>query len=110
MKDVPAKNPKEYAAKHYVDNKARYLEYTRRSRQTRKDRYASFMSDKHCIKCGESEKACLDWHHVDPKQKDMNVARLLVNKGWALIMAEIAKCVCLCANCHRKLHAGIIEL
>jgi predicted HNH restriction endonuclease len=25
-------------------------------------------------------------------------------------MKEIEKCVCVCANCHRKIHAGIINL
>ena len=26
------------------------------------------------------------------------------------LLKEIKKCVCLCANCHRKVHAGIIDL
>ena len=30
------------------------------------------------------------------------------NREW--LSQEIAKCVCLCANCHRKVHAGLIDL
>ena len=26
------------------------------------------------------------------------------------LLEEIKKCVCLCSNCHRKIHAGIINL
>lgn len=33
------------------------------------------------------------------------------NKGSLLkVEEEINKCIILCANCHRKLHAGIIKL
>jgi predicted HNH restriction endonuclease len=36
----------------------------------------------------------------------------LANRGLSIerIDEEIAKCVILCANCHRKLHAGRFEL
>tara|TARA_B100000941_G_C28197970_1_gene395363 strand:+ start:171 stop:593 length:423 start_codon:yes stop_codon:yes gene_type:complete len=65
-----------------------------------------------CCICGEKEKICLDWHHLDPSKKDFNVSsainRYSVNRE--AIFAEIAKCICVCSNCHRKIHAGIIVL
>ena len=68
----------------------------------------SFKS-KGCIICGEKETACLDFHHLNPSEKDFQVSALN-NKGLKTILAEIEKCVILCANCHRKLHANLIEL
>ena len=26
------------------------------------------------------------------------------------VLAELAKCICVCENCHRKIHAGLISI
>jgi len=59
-----------------------------------------------CVRCGESHPACIQFHHSDPKQKDISLSDA-VRKGWGRerILAEAAKCEVLCANCHRKHHA-----
>ena len=59
-----------------------------------------------CAKCGYNEyPTALDFHHIDPSQKDTTVARMLSN-NYTLdkTLKEIEKCVCLCANCHRVFH------
>ena len=56
-----------------------------------------------CVRCGESDLACLDFHHRDPSEKEGHIGhirRFSVER----INAEIAKCDVLCANCHRKHH------
>ena len=60
-----------------------------------------------CVLCGEKEPVSLDFHHLDPKAKDGAVAR---QPSIARVLAEIAKCVVLCANCHRKVHAGLLTV
>ena len=60
-----------------------------------------------CIYCGETELVCLDFHHHDPKQKEFRLAEYH-RKGIKRILNEIAKCDVVCANCHRKLHAGLL--
>ncbi len=57
-----------------------------------------------CGVCGEMDQDCLDFHHVDPSTKKFCVAdgRPRSEKQ---VRAEAAKCVVLCANCHRKLEA-----
>jgi hypothetical protein len=64
-----------------------------------------------CVICGESEPCCIDFHHKPGTTKVTEVstlARRTFNK--ALLQEEIDKCVCLCSNCHRKVHAGLIDL
>lgn len=64
-----------------------------------------------CIVCNESEIVCLDFHHLDPMFKEDNIS-LLSNCGYSIerLEKEIEKCVVICSNCHRKLHAGKIDL
>lgn len=62
-----------------------------------------------CLLCGETETCCLDFHHSGEKTKSIN---RMLSERFSLdqINAEIAKCVVLCSNCHRKLHAGLVTL
>ena len=62
-----------------------------------------------CLICGETEPVCLDFHHKNPNEKDFTIGKHVSRSKENLLM-EINKCVCLCANCHRKVHAGIINL
>jgi len=65
------------------------------------------MSEKACELCGEDDLVTLDWHHLDPAQKDHNVAKMYKSFGRQRILEEISKCQCLCANCHRKVHRDL---
>jgi hypothetical protein len=58
-----------------------------------------------CVDCGESHVATLDFHHLDPSEKERSLGDI-GKYGWSRTkaLAEIAKCVILCANCHRKRH------
>jgi|SRR6185312_3407589 len=55
--------------------------------------------------CGESDPVCLDFHHARGG-KDISISRAVKN-GLSIetIKLEISKCVVVCSNCHRKLHA-----
>lgn len=61
-----------------------------------------------CSKCGYNKYAeALDFHHIDPANKKFSIAQFR-KKDWKrnkdIIIAELNKCVILCANCHRELH------
>ena len=56
-----------------------------------------------CVRCGEADPACLDFHHRDPTQKLGHIGEFR-KFGMERLLTEIAKCDVLCANCHRKLH------
>lgn len=61
-----------------------------------------------CARCPEDHPACLDFHHRDPSQKDVEIGRI-IKRGWSIerMMKEIEKCEVLCSNCHRKEHARL---
>lgn len=56
-----------------------------------------------CAKCGDDRTYVLDFHHKDREDKSFTIGHL--KKGSKeIIQAEIEKCICLCANCHREFH------
>ena len=58
-----------------------------------------------CVKCGESKPWVIQFHHIDPKQKQFLVTlESVMTKEWEMVLAEAAKCACLCANCHTEFH------
>jgi hypothetical protein len=76
--------------------------------------YAEYKATKHCIKCGESDATCLEFHHVDPATKEnVHPANLCRQKGWSfkrLVKYLETTCLCVCSNCHRKIHRQIREM
>jgi 5-methylcytosine-specific restriction endonuclease McrA len=62
-----------------------------------------------CVVCGESTTVCLDFHHKVPSEKDFTISHMR-NMSLTHLRAEISKCVVLCSNCHRKVHAGILVI
>jgi hypothetical protein len=49
----------------------------------------------------------LEFHHLDPKAKEFAISHDGITRSWSKIQAELAKCVLLCANCHRETHTGL---
>lgn len=59
-----------------------------------------------CSRCGWNENiAALQFHHLDPNEKDFTIGRFL-HKSWSFLEAELKKCVLLCANCHITEHTN----
>lgn len=96
--------------KSYENNKQYYLNKNKRRRLELKNWFDSYKKDKKCVFCGESESICLDFHHLDNSKKEYNVSNMNYSTySIKTIKKEIDKCIIVCANCHRKLHAGIIH-
>lgn len=84
------------------DQKAKADEYQKRTREKRLDEPKA---GKSCELCGEDFPDCLDFHHRDPSQKIDTISRVARYRPKPELLAEVAKCILLCSNCHRKLHA-----
>ena len=94
----------------YPKNKERRKEITKSYKDANQQRYLDWKKQQKCIVCSESESVCLDLHHKDPTQKDFLISQKSKSSAWSTLEKEIQKCVVLCSNCHRKVHAGLIQL
>jgi len=61
-----------------------------------------------CRDCGFAGPVdALEFHHLDARSKEFGISVDGIPRSWARVQAELAKCVLLCANCHREVHAQI---
>jgi len=73
-------------------------------------KYRAWKDLQSCNECDESAAECLDLHHLDPTKKDFSLSGSYQMYTWERIQKELHKCVVLCANCHRKVHTGRIQI
>ena len=64
-----------------------------------------------CQICGYKKyQGALDLHHLDAKTKEFGIGDKGYTRSWAKVQAELDKCILVCANCHREVHAGIVTV
>lgn len=78
-----------------VSNKKRYREYAR-------EFIRIYFASHPCSVCGETDPVVLEFHRRE--DKDFAIANL-IGRSASLhtLIAEIAKCDVVCANCHRRI-------
>lgn len=106
------KNAEGYHKDYYQRNKQKYLDQLKERTATlgleKRKILAEFQSGG-CFFCEEFEPICLDAHHVDPTLKKFEISAALKNVvSINNFKLELQKCICVCSNCHRKIHAGLI--
>lgn len=94
-----------YQAKWYKQNKALQVARVTQQKHDRAIWLLEIKKNLCCSRCGETHPATLDFHHRVPSDKKYNISAM-AHRGISQekILAEIAKCDVLCANCHRILH------
>ena len=107
---MPYKDPKvskekhkEYSAKYYENNKETEKARINERRDKKRKEWQDYKASLSCSKCGFSHPACIDFHHP-PGTKEHSVNTLAQNGRFKLAYKEFAKCIVLCANCHRIHH------
>lgn len=118
---------REYYAKNREQERAGFLKYYREHKEEWRARAASYTEEnlnlllavgidaRRCSICGYD--ACvnaIDAHHVNPSEKEAELGKLIrhaasVEKKFELL-DEASKCIFVCANCHRMIHAGLIDM
>ncbi len=74
-----------------------------------KDLVADIKENSKCYVCPENTPCTLDFHHTRDK-------KFLISRGktsaysFSTFEGELAKCILLCSNCHRKLHNNLFSL
>ena len=92
QQEANKKSREKYITKRYTSEK--------RYRDSVRD-YILDKLTKPCIKCGEDRVWLIQFHHVNPEEK---LLQIHAAKTIASATEEAKKCVCLCANCHNEYH------
>ncbi len=61
-----------------------------------------------CRCCNERAACCLELHHTNPSEKENHPSSM--KTSWDRFMKEAEKCVVVCSNCHKKIHAGLLTI
>lgn len=96
----------EYLRNWRKENLVKKNGYQKIARAKKQKWVNEYKAERGCSKCSETDPVCLDFHHLDPATKSFGIhwgAGHQVNQE--KMLAEIQKCIIICANCHRKLHA-----
>jgi 5-methylcytosine-specific restriction endonuclease McrA len=86
-------------------------EAVKRWRKNTKARMVEAMGGKCQICSYDKTHKALEFHHIDPTEKEMAFGETRANNvKWAKLVEELRKCILLCSNCHKEVHEGITQL
>lgn len=62
-----------------------------------------------CMCCGYNTcNNALELHHVNPETKEVGFSKFMSHpQAFEKILLEVKKCVLVCSNCHKEIHAGV---
>ena len=76
----------------------------------RKKDLISVFHSKCCI-CGfNAFQEALEFHHVNPSEKEFGLTTSTSTRALSKQLVEMKKCILVCANCHRGIHANKIQV
>lgn len=85
------------------------VEATQKRRNKVKEMAVEYKGGK-CSVCGYDRCAdALEFHHLDPSQKDFGISSKRYTRSWVKVKEELDKCILVCSNCHREIHSGLIK-
>lgn len=62
-----------------------------------------------CLICGYNKyMGALEFHHLNPKEKDFNLSHMKKYTFDDRIKNELDKCILVCSNCHREIHGKVV--
>ena len=76
----------------------------------RKSNLIKVFGGKCCI-CGFNKwQSALEFHHVNPNEKDFSITAENTTKAIEKQLKELRKCILVCANCHRGIHSNNLTI
>lgn len=91
----------------YADRREYLIAAVAKRRRALKLRAVEYKGGK-CVMCGYSEHVgVLDFHHLDPSQKEFSIGAKGYTRSWERLRVELDKCILVCANCHREIELGV---
>jgi hypothetical protein len=108
---VPSQKTEEQKARHreynrrwYQKNRDKHMAAVNANRKREKREWTEFKSSLSCTSCGIKHPAVIDFHHLVRDDSYQSIHKLIRNGRFTAARAEAAKCLPLCANCHRITH------
>ena len=114
---------KEYSKDYYIENRERIRVRTKQRYDANREQIlaadkakwkerheiiARHKAEAGCQFCNEKNPVCLDFHHIIRGMREFYISRAhstSINR----LEREMKKCIVVCANCHRKIHSGLID-
>ncbi len=91
----------------YSDRRDYLIEVVRKRRKKIRKMSVEYKGGK-CETCGYVRCIeALEFHHNDINKKDFSISNKGYTRSWAKVKKELDKCIMLCANCHREIHARL---
>lgn len=101
-------NPKNFYKNEKSKCKACHDKMVVEKQKENKIKAISFYGGK-CIICGYDKIPALEFHHKDGTLKDKSFSQKY-GWSWKRLEQELEKCVLVCSNCHKLIHAGFLRL
>ena len=94
----------------YSDRREYLIDKVRKRRKLTKKIAVAYKGSR-CFICGYQECVdALEFHHLGNKEKDFGISKSGYTRRITNVLKEADKCVLLCSNCHREVHAGLLQL
>ena len=96
---------KEYHAKYYAEHSIKAKKHKKSYEKRNKEFITRVRKRLKCLKCSLNKWYLIEFHHLDPRTKEIGVTNLQYNAySIERIKKEIRKCVPVCRNCHMEYH------
>lgn len=117
MENIVLKECKKHGLTEYVLRKdGRYrckkcaVEAVQRRRKKTKELLVEYKGGK-CEICGYDKCiSALEFHHIASGEKEFGIGQKGYTRSFEKNKEEVDKCILVCANCHREIHEGLIDL
>lgn len=93
----------------YADRREYLIKAVAKRRKKIRDMSIEYLGSKCCF-CGYNRcSAALDFHHIDETTKEFGLSQNGMTRSWEKTKRELKKCILVCSNCHREIHAGLLQ-
>jgi len=89
-------------AENYKNNPEKFASWSKTRRLRVREQVFEYLIDHPCIECGERDIVVLEFDHRTQHTKRFDVMSATHGHSWKTIKEEIDKCDVVCANCHKR--------
>jgi hypothetical protein len=92
----------------YKDRREYLIQAVKKRRKKLKQMAVEYLGGK-CMICGYNRCInALEFHHLEDKR--FGFSSRGITRSWQRTKEELKKCVLVCSNCHKEIHAGLVQL